>query len=92
MRRRDRHDGLSEDVIAKRSLKDEGLRRCMQMGKSIQVEQMASAKAPRWAQQTLQGALPLATAPHPFALLCHRAWKAEAMLLRAPGVKVLAGT
>ena len=53
---------------------------------------MASAKAPRWAQQTLQDALPLATATHPFALLCHTAWKAEAMLLRGPGVKVLAGT
>lgn len=89
MRQRDRHDSLSEDVITKRGLKDKELPRCMQIGKSIQVEQMASAKAPRWVQQTLQGTLPLATAP-PLAFLCHRAWKAEAMLLRAPGVKVLA--
>jgi len=92
VRQRDHHDSLSEDVITKWSLKDKELPRCMQIGRSIQVEQMGSAKAPRWAQQTLQDALPLATAPHPFALLCHRAWKAEAMLLRAPGVKVLAGT
>ena len=62
----------------------------MQIGKSIQVERMASEKALRWGQQTLQGTIPPATAL-PLASLCHRAWKAEAMLLRAPGVKVLAG-
>ncbi|ELR57814.1 hypothetical protein M91_21568, partial [Bos mutus] len=44
------HDSLSEDVITKWSLKDKELPRCMQIGRSIQVEQMGSAKAPRWAQ------------------------------------------
>ena len=49
-RESDHHDSLFEEVITKQSPKDKETPRHMKIGKSIQVERTACAKALRWVQ------------------------------------------